>query len=169
MHMSSWPALLHDRELGAVRALPELPRPNNGVLVLDGSTTPKTYPRMLDLVNPPVHYLDLGAVPAASLLHYGGSDEFWSGIKKLYASHCGLSSIDGIAKLTGVVYLYLDNNELSEEQLLKLCTALPQGQLRALDVAGNPGCSDVVPQALLNSGVLAGCEFLNGQRLRDLS
>jgi hypothetical protein len=115
-----------------------------------------------------VHYLDLGGVQAASLLDFGGTDALWGGVTKLYASRCGLTSLDGIARLTSVRYLYLDHNQLGAEELRRLCAALPAGQLEALDLSGNCGGEDPeLVEALLCSGLLARCQFLNGRRLRD--
>ncbi len=54
------------------------------------------------------------------MLVAGGSQGFWGGVTKLYASHCGLRRLDGIAQLSRVIWLYLDNNQLCEAELLRL-------------------------------------------------
>lgn len=130
-------------------------------------TVRKAAPTLLNHIEEPVHYVDLGGIKGHSLSQFGGSDTFWAGVKKLYASNCGLESIDGLKKLTNISYLYLDNNQLSDKELMRLCTEIPRGTLKGLDITGNPGLTEEVFGAFLDSGILKNCEFFNGERLRD--
>jgi hypothetical protein len=118
-----------------------------------------------------VHYLDLGGIQADSLLHFGGTDEFWAGITKLYASHSGLKSIEGVAKLKGCRFLYLDNSNLPKNELLKLATELSASlhhKVVALDLSNNPGWDEEVEIALVTSPLFAyeeGTCYLNGKKI----
>ncbi len=113
-----------------------------------------------------MHYLDLSGIQARSLLDFGGSDAFWAGITKLYASNSGLTSADGVARLTSCRYLYLDNNSLTYAETMRIARELPSGtQLLALDVSGNPGITAVTETALVDAPALAGVEYLNGRRI----
>ena len=73
---------------------------------------------LLHWVNDPVHYLDLGGIPAASLVDLGGSPTFWAGVTKLYASNGALVDVRGLQLLRNIKYLYLDNNKLPENELM---------------------------------------------------
>jgi hypothetical protein len=111
------------------------------------------------------HYVDLGANRAASLADFGGSDDFWGGVIKLYASRCGLTSVSGAEKLKSVKYLYLDSNNLGENELLRLGSLLQDGQLAALDVSNNPGCTEEVLRSLRTSGCCRHAEYFNSRRI----
>jgi hypothetical protein len=167
-----WPSRLQGRETGA-RGLPlgAPPAAAAGTLVLDETTHSIRVPGgLLAHIPAGTHYVDLGGVQAASLQDFGGRADFWGGITKLYASRCGLTHLDGIGSLTTVQYLYLDLNRLGAAELRRLCDDLPPGQLRALDLSGNPGLDDAGLLADLRaSGLLRNCEFLNGQRLLERS
>ncbi|GAB4818391.1 hypothetical protein N2152v2_005437 [Parachlorella kessleri] len=113
------------------------------------SLRPRAFPGgPLTWVREAIHYLDLGGVQATNLRDFGGSQGFWGGVTKLYASDCGLRRLDGIAQLSRVIWLYLDNNQLCEAELLRLLSGIPAGQLKALDISGNVGCTDEVLAAL---------------------
>jgi hypothetical protein len=119
-----------------------------------------------------IHYLDLAGIQATSLQDFGGSDDFWAGVTKLYASNSGLKSIDGISRLKKCRYLYLDNNNLPKEELLKLTSELQTSlhhKLITLDVMDNPGLDEEVTTALLASSLFAvddGNCYLNGKRIQ---
>lgn len=74
------------------------------------------------------HLSIIAAAPQLTLCHAphhlrpasGGSPAFWGSVTKLYASNCQLQRLDGVELLTGVLWLYLDNNQLEEEELLRL-------------------------------------------------
>lgn len=120
-----------------------------------------------------IHYLDLGGILAGCLLDFGGTDEFWAGINKLYASNCGLQRIKGIAKLRDCRYLYLDNSNLPKEELLKLATELSASlhrKLVTLDLSNNPGWDEEVEIALLATPLFAfeeGTCYLNGKKIQQ--
>jgi hypothetical protein len=120
----------------------------------------------------PIHYLDLGGIQARSLLYFGGTDEFWENITKLYASNSGFSKIDGISRLKNCRYLYLDNSNLPKEELLKLIHDLPASlhhRIVTLDLSNNPGYDEEVERALLASSLFAvndGNCFLNGKKIQ---
>ncbi|KAK2079381.1 hypothetical protein QBZ16_003072 [Prototheca wickerhamii] len=120
---------------------------------------------LLHWVNDPVHYLDLGGIPAASLVDLGGSPTFWAGVTKLYASNGALVDVRGLQLLRNIKYLYLDNNKLPENELMVMAGMLPQGQLECLDIRGNPGLTPSVMDALLRHGVVDRCQYVNGRRL----
>ncbi|KAL4855353.1 Ran-binding protein M [Chlorella vulgaris] len=136
-----------------------------GVLILEEPVA--SLPgRILDYVQGPLHYLDLGGVQERSLAAFGGAPELLAGITKLYASHSGLASVDGLQRLPAVRWLYLDHNQLPESELLRLPEVLPAGlKLEALDVSGNPGCTAEVERRLLASSLLTVADFFNGRRL----
>ena len=118
------------------------------------------------LTSAPPHYVDLGGVQATSLLAFGASEEFWSHVTKLYASNCGLQTINGISALTNCRYLYLDGNALPKKELLRLAEMLPATGIIALDISNNPGLVEEVETALLNCPAVRLCEFFNGKRIR---
>lgn len=165
--MGKWPRALHAREAGGARLTIPVPQPRTGVLVLEENLELRALPgRLLDHVDGPIHYLDLGGVQASSLADFGGSDELLAGITKLYASHCGLRSLDGLHRLPSIRWLYLDHNQLGEAELMRLAEVLPAGaRLEALDVRDNTGCTPQVEEQLQGSSLLARAEFMNGQRL----
>ncbi|EFN56812.1 hypothetical protein CHLNCDRAFT_144347 [Chlorella variabilis] len=119
---------------------------------------------ILSYVQGPLHYLDLGGIQRCSLADFGGAPELLAGITKLYASHSGLRSVEGLGRLPAVRWLYLDHNRLPEAELLRLPGVLAGVRLEALDVSGNPGCTPEVERRLLASGLLAQAEFFNGRR-----
>lgn len=167
----SWVQRLQARETGARPTVPPLPPlAAIGTLVLDEQLRIDALPGgvLSHLPGGGIHYVDLGGIQASSLLDFGGSDQLWAGVTKLYASRSGFTSLAGIGMLRSIKYLYLDANNLPGEELLRLASELPLGQLHALDLRDNPGLHDgrVLP-ALLDSGVLARCEYLNGHRIRD--
>ena len=41
-------------------------------------------------------------------------------MSKLYASNCGLARLEGVEQLTGILYLYLNDCALCEQELLRL-------------------------------------------------
>jgi hypothetical protein len=49
-----------------------------------------------------------------------GGASLLAGATKLYASHSGLQSLEGLQALTAIRYLYLDHNALPAEELLRL-------------------------------------------------
>ena len=57
---------------------------------------------------------------AAAASGAGGSPQFWAGVSKLYASNCGLARLEGVEQLTGILYLYLNDCALCEQELLRL-------------------------------------------------
>jgi len=120
------------RESGRLLECPKPPRPraNRGVVVLDegGRIYDREPWRLLDHIQDgdcSVHYLDLAGLQAVSLGDFGGSAIFWGGLTKLYASRCGLRSLDGLEALNSIMYLYLDFNNLCENELQRLCRQLP--------------------------------------------
>ncbi|KAK3267772.1 hypothetical protein CYMTET_23694 [Cymbomonas tetramitiformis] len=146
------------------------PHPNRGTLILDEDLEVDFCApwRLLDGVNAPTHYLDLGGVKAPSLSTFGGDARFWAGIQKLYASRCELRSVEGVALLTNVQYLYLDKNCLTRPELQNLCRMVHlMPKLRGLDFQDNPGvCPAVIASVLIAS---PGLEWLNGQRVTERS
>lgn len=157
---------LQGRELGQRAPLPQLPRPNSGILVLDDSHAGLPG-GVLTHVEGTVHYLDLAGLQARSLRDFGGSPELWAKVTKLYASNSALQSVDGLEQLTAVRFLYVDHNNLPEAELLRLPVVLPAGvKLETLDLRGNPGLTPAVEAALEASPLLARAEFFNGRRLR---
>ena len=56
----------------------------------------------------------LGGSRATSLAGFGGGDALLAGIKKLCASRCGLSSLEGLKRFVSLQYLYLDRNQFEE-------------------------------------------------------
>eukprot|EP00240_Pyramimonas_obovata_P006764 CAMPEP_0118954068 /NCGR_PEP_ID=MMETSP1169-20130426/57649_1 /TAXON_ID=36882 /ORGANISM="Pyramimonas obovata, Strain CCMP722" /LENGTH=172 /DNA_ID=CAMNT_0006901641 /DNA_START=124 /DNA_END=639 /DNA_ORIENTATION=- len=128
---------------------------DGGVLVLDEdlqiySAMPH---RLLDdFTTPGPHYLELGGIRATCLLDFGGSPAFWGNITKLYASRCRMRSLDGIDTLHNMRFLYLDQNELPEAELLRILDELPAAadRLEVLDVRDNIGCTPQVELQLTN-------------------
>ena len=127
----------------------------NHIAPTDATTAEATTPQK-------IHYLDLSGIQAHSLQDFGGSDDFWAGITKLYASRSGLKSVLGISKLKNCQYLYLDHCNLNKNELLKLITELPASlhhRLVSLDLTCNPGWDEEVEIAIFASNLFC---YLNG-------
>lgn len=149
---SGAPRALRDRETQGRWQRWTLPAARGGVLVLDEGLDLASLPiRPLDAyAGEQLHYIDLAGTQARSLADFGGDPATLRHVTKLYASRCGLTSLEGLEAFPALRYLYLDQNQLSLAELQRAATRLDGPLLlEALDLAGNPAAEPACSGALL--------------------
>ena len=105
-----------------------------------------------------------GGNRADSLADFGGSAAALDSVVKLYASNCGLTSLDGLQHFAHLKYLYLDGCALTlaEVQSAFLCCPGLTGALEALDLSGNP--AEAAFDLLSEQFNFQNLKWLNGKR-----
>ena len=137
-------SFLRQREVGGGTRL-RLPCPNSGTLVLDEFCNSGPF-RILDSVEEPLRYLDLnGCRAATSLAGFGGSAATLAGVTKLYASHCALTSLEGLGQYQSLQALYLDGCALGLDALWEgIFALLPHPEkLQCLDFRSTPAATEL--------------------------